>query len=134
MIISSYLHLESQHMSFQVTMQTASYECLLGLKFQQCIVPNGFARVSVCVVSMGQHSGYTSLRLQGCISLYLPPFTPSCPKLQPSTFGNPEWKEAESLGFRLRRSEFKFSSSVTSCVVPRQFLAFLTLSLPLCEI
>lgn len=115
-------------------MQPASYERLLGLKFiSQYIMPNGFARVSGCLVPMRQHSDYSRPLLQRCLSLCLPPSTQSCLKQWPTTFGNPEWKEAERLGFRLRRSEFKFSSFVTSCMILGKLLAFLNLNLPLCK-
>lgn len=61
MTVSSHLALESQYMSFHVTMQLASYSCPPGLKsIQQCIMPKGLPRVSVCLVSLRQHSGYTS--------------------------------------------------------------------------
>lgn len=64
-----------------VTMQPASYESLLGLKFRsQYIMPKGCARVSVGLVPMRQHPDYSRPLLQRCLSLCLPPFTQSCPK------------------------------------------------------
>ena len=95
--------LESQYVSFQVIRQPASNECFLGLKFtHRHIKPHGCARILVCLASMGQHPGCTSLLLQRCVSLCSPPLTLSHPhRLGPSTLGNLEQTEAESLGLSL---------------------------------
>lgn len=96
--------LESQYMSFQMRKQPASHECFLGFQFtQQYTRPNGFARFQC--VRLPWASTVAALAYRGSNALAsacLPhPILSPQAVMVPSTLGNLELTQADSLGFRL---------------------------------